>query len=213
VTALDIQTGEMTEILSGEIEALFSVSPDGRYLALITDDSGELDFVDRYCIRPDWSGVQDARLAIYDRELGEFVYTTEGFEGHFNEIQWFDDGAILMLGGAEDVETSSNIEGGTSMRQLQFTADGTTLVRTIDENEFAPFSIISVSPDHQQLVVWLTDTYLVDFQSLTKTKIIEGDLPYGINFGWDENNLLQVMLNDGEQIVTYTIRVTPEESP
>jgi hypothetical protein len=72
--SLDIFTGDSIELMSGEFEALESISSDGRYVALIVDNSGQID---RAGMDPQfftWDMAHEPRIIIFDLSTGTSIY-------------------------------------------------------------------------------------------------------------------------------------------
>jgi hypothetical protein len=72
---LDLRSPGTTEIFENEIEALESVSPDGRYVALITDDNGVIDRNTMEDVQFfSWSQTNNPMVSFVDTTKGQIVY-------------------------------------------------------------------------------------------------------------------------------------------
>jgi hypothetical protein len=75
LSVLDIDSDTQTTILEGEIEALESVSPGGRYAAIITDENG---IIDRNTMEDtqffSWSQTENPMVSFVDVSRGEIIY-------------------------------------------------------------------------------------------------------------------------------------------
>lgn len=71
LSVLDTKTGGETVIFEGEIELLYSISPNGRYAAFVMDDNGQVD-----CCQMgfSWSQTHNLSLIFYDTERKDVVY-------------------------------------------------------------------------------------------------------------------------------------------
>lgn len=71
----DLHTRKRTDLLTGEIEDVVSISPDGRYVLLIMDDNGEINVVpDTIGIYLGSKDIGNTYWAIYDVEANKLVY-------------------------------------------------------------------------------------------------------------------------------------------
>ncbi len=88
---LNIQSGQRQELYRGEIEALESVSPDGRYAVLIVDDNG---VVDRAAMGDqiqffDWHTLANPEYHFLDTQTGKIIYDLPVLSEPFNPFNPF----------------------------------------------------------------------------------------------------------------------------
>ncbi len=93
-------SGGTFTLLEAEIERILGVSPDGRYVALLVENDGELR-VEGSC---DGSGddsrasqSQTGRIYIYDLQSGGLMQLTDNAGEFANQVWWSDSGSITAL--------------------------------------------------------------------------------------------------------------------
>lgn len=96
IAVVNVETGDLKEITSGENDySLQSWSPDGKYLAISTDQNVEKDF----------SFVSDVYL--YDLQSKEWKQITEG-TGYFGRVTWSPDSKkIGLIGSGREFENAT----------------------------------------------------------------------------------------------------------
>lgn len=148
VYGLDVPTREITEYLRGEIEILTDVSPDGRYLTVITDSDGvlrtagiDIQFVGLHMFRESAT----AKLAVFDSENRQFVYEQAIFP--YRPMDWVD-ADTLVIAETEDAPWAAPIR----FEVLEFSDDG------MESREIANAARIwaegSLVPNGRHLLVW-----------------------------------------------------------
>ncbi len=221
---LDPNTGEQTELVSGEIETLEGASPDGRYVLLGMDKNNHIDAVDYFFDPPwyDWAMLQDAYLAIFDTVMGKFVYQTESYNG--SEASWLDNHSLMLLTYPITYAPNATGENQTIPESLYLIDLVEDVPRIAKVDGIATASAQLLAPDRQHLVATREDAsnlVVVDFTTQTFVpllKLPEHDV-YALVFNWTDNGLLEIKVNpkigwqiDTSRSVIYTVRVPQAES-
>jgi hypothetical protein len=99
----NFETGERADLYTGEIEDIVGVSPDGRYVILLLDDNGRIDFIPFGDPEFDYTPIGNTSLAVYDVVSRKIAYqfNTEGFYylTQFREelkIDWLSDDSFMI---------------------------------------------------------------------------------------------------------------------
>jgi hypothetical protein len=90
-------SGEQTEYFRGELESLDSISPNGRYAVVVTDNSGQVDTVDLEPYPHNLRVFRDypeAKLQVFDMETHQFVYEESGSK--VSRIEWANTSTMLV---------------------------------------------------------------------------------------------------------------------
>lgn len=206
-------TGERTELLTGEFEALISVSPSGRYAAVLSDDSGLVDraaagMMDFF--NP--TSMEHPQLELFDVETGVSIlsrpatwqWLAEGWSwnretfrfDHMTSVDtsdytltWISDGFFVLQ--YNDRAGSGGTEG---MRQQ--------LVRIEDDGvrEQPVDRVVAVLPDQRHMFVDAQNGLsLYDAETSVVTPILranEQELPYDVR-------LENIDANSAEFLVRY----------
>ncbi len=98
VVHFDPQTTQHTPVVSGEIEWIRSISPNGRFALVFTDDNGRLDEDTSTYYHLDWHGMTHPQFAIYDLSTGMRVYRVDADETFEYNIysRWVSDDILLL---------------------------------------------------------------------------------------------------------------------
>src|SRR5690606_40758561 len=83
--------------VSGEFEAVLSVSPDDRYILLAADTRSHLTVpIDHNYFLQDSDG-KGLRIVVFDRLLGKLVYFTEPLGVYIsNQVFWLDHSTLII---------------------------------------------------------------------------------------------------------------------
>jgi hypothetical protein len=208
---LNIHTNELHTLSMGEYERILSVSPKGRYVALVSDGNQLIDLVNHYnFLEPNYSELDNPKLVIFDIEQG-IIYRTEGFGG--GTIEWISENTIFLnLKNAFLGSFYDDMDMNQSVRLVTFNDTGFKEI-TIDDAK----ALISVglSPDRRFILAQKTSATTIDVFDLD----IGSSMPliysqafdlYRIKLDWLENNLLQVKLEQRDSFgvyAIYTIRI------
>jgi hypothetical protein len=94
---LDVQSGEVSEYLRGEIEQLTMSSSDGRYALVVTDESGTVDFAHH---DPFWFDLRvfeehsSAKYQVFDTLAQRFLYEFPLFP--YKAVEWVDEDTLVI---------------------------------------------------------------------------------------------------------------------
>ena len=208
----DLQTERFAEILTGEIERILSTSPDGRYIALVTDTNGNLDLATQCGDR--WYGLGDARIAVFDREIQTFIYSPEtaGFAG--NKVIWYDSSAFLVY--ISDSIQTFQVEGSDSITANAF-SDSVRLVTIRSDNTVHASTIYArnipeslwPSPDQRHVIA---EYSVIDFQSGSIVPVLQDNAPrnYRIRLFWAEDGALSASVRpdfNDNRVARFTLRL------
>ncbi len=177
--ALDPSAPSQTEVLfEGEIETIWGVSPDGRYIVLITNDNLQFDLNPNWIYRPmGW------QITIVDRtqEVWDLRYQSEPMSPGLTI--WLDDHTVVILSG--EVTTSRRI-GEHELDRVPVTQPAT--IRRITLNDDGSYDMWLRTLDH---AVFLRDA-----------------LPAGYRMtidAWEDDNTVRLTLRQGDDSVTYRL--------
>lgn len=196
-------------LLEAEIERILGVSPDGRYVALLVENDGELNPEGScYSAEIDHSASRSrsGRLYIYDLQ-GRIMQLTDNAGEFANQVWWSDSGSITayMLGYSTDLDLPSGdrINAGNyqtvlvyaSMNDGRFDRSVTYYDLRIDESQ--------ISPDGRYLRYEADgQIYILDLATQNTTGLLQMDTVrengYEIYANWSlrENSLLLLRVKD-----------------
>jgi hypothetical protein len=201
---LDIRTGSMTDLFTGEIEGIESVSPDGRYIAMVMDTSGQIDVVDYYPEYQDWTGIPNANLAVWDTANRQFVYQVSSLA----DTYWLKQ-AVFVINNEAGSGQIVNL-GSSKPISIPFT-----------------FGSVDLSPDQQHILIGTSDNNGAEVYSVmdlstakARTVIYRKALSgYSMSVEWVSNGLITLILrpdlgnrSDPSRSANYTIRIPQSES-
>lgn len=218
--SLDIFTGDRIEIMSGEFEALESVSPSGRYAALITDDSGVIERAGSDPQFFSWDTPHNPRLTIFDLSSGDIIFQTN-FEGRVGLTYLYED---VDHGGMYWGRPDTNVVWSNEERPIVISSNrlDATLLNLGDQVSETHLGRLAYIPEgRNQLLIWkdesngleslngydlTTDTWIPITQPLNneQLRIYIGDQIDSATFML---TLMTADENDDNRPVNYTIRL------
>lgn len=193
-----------------EIEAILSVSPDHRYVALLIDDNGVLDKGFRDCCRKrgGW------QVLVVDSERHKPVYLSEPMGVYLpQQAVWLDSSTLVIYADNEVRQVKIDEEGDVqlmlipaSLRRIEINESGIEVQSTTRfgsprrPDEFGR----SLSPDRRYA---LFGSVMVDLLTFERHPILRDDLSpaYIVKLGWSEDCQLQANISSdahpGQSIV------------
>jgi hypothetical protein len=226
------EDGSTHEILRSEIEALVGVSPDGRYIAFIGDDSGQIDTFRRGCDpfnemgNWQWDSVDNARLFIFDTLNYTIIYETESFGGRGGSVYWINtEYALIVMDQATDRVPIAGSDYQTyhhpaSNRVLHFDQRGLESVHTYpayitigDYLDTPSINAYTFENYETQIIVGLA---LYELQTGQLTQLFRHPELYRSNqavLSWRENGMLRLTINEAARTITYTLRLREDATP
>ncbi len=190
----DAETETMSEpLLTGEIENILGVSPDERYIALIMDNNGVLDFPWQHgsYLDKEWP------VAILDTHSGKIVYQTEpiGITGG-SDAEWIDNDTLILM--SEDLWRIDLTEGKaiTHHTDRYHWRNYNTCLR--DANNFMVATIAT------------GETVMVNMATFASLPLLRADLPsdYSIQISCHNGPLtVRVYSSENHASVTYRVEI------
>jgi hypothetical protein len=189
--ALKPQTGELEILYEGEVEIVYEISPDGRYVVLAVDDNGEID------ILPDsWAGggtwfaeSSKPQIVVFDMLEREFVYRVEenitiDSLGGEPFVEWINDQTLILSGPNTDPYI-----------RVIYLNDADNSMLTIEDG--GGYSL-SRSRKYMYFYTSQEDTPTIDLIDL-ETRIIRTILyrnnNYGTSIEWQDGDILSVRIS------------------
>ena len=202
--------------LSGEYESIISVSPDGRYIVLLLDDNGELDFnwhPNGCCFPSDgW------QVGILDTIAGRFVYRSQPIGVYTSEhVVWLDNHNVVITAQSEREMIRASETGiyflpiPASLRRITLYDDGTydeTITTRYGLERGRSIDSLIASPTTHY---WIVDgNIIIDLRTLQPIPIVQDDPIERVTFSGkiDENGILQVRVfhpTDSSRYVDYDV--------
>jgi hypothetical protein len=216
----DVEYRQATELLEGEIERILGISPSGRFIALVIDDDEQLELAD--VCGTQWYGMEDARLAVFDRETGTIVYETENFGTRSNDLMWVADNEFVFY--MDGIIRSLPVEAerccivvtgfGSSVRLVTVRPGENAFARTVYwVGRGRP---LVLSPDERYLITGSSyyNYTLIDFHSGNIIPITRDEKPDydDIRISWNETGELVARVSEQRDEAVYTIRLPQPES-
>jgi hypothetical protein len=213
----DIQNlNQNQQLFVGEIETIVSVSPDGRYVVLLLDDNGSLDFPWRGLIQPCCREVRGYQVVILDNESGELVYRSEPIGVIMaDQVVWINERSVV-IGARHESDTVRVTEDGftigsfipPSLRRITFNDDMSVNI-AIDTgyNGYLPDDLLGVntSPNNRY---WLRgDQTVLDLTNFQPVPILREGVTdnYAVRTTWLENGDLEVWVTTESQSAWYHV--------
>jgi hypothetical protein len=211
----DLETDQISEpLLSGEVESIISVSPDERYIALVLDDNGRLDFAwdSEYCC------ANPMPLGILDTQTGDIVYRSEPMGIYYaSQVQWIDD-ATAIVAVSESYRSSrydrESLETPASTRRINLgETDVTESITTDYHCEYEVMGYPSnlagtLSPDNHYCIA--DSRFLLDLETFEDIPIMNAAAldAYRVSLGWDTDGILTATVtthDNWERSITYLV--------
>jgi|GEM_PF-5268104 len=214
---IDLETDEFSELAIGEIESVISVSPDGRYVALILDDNGQIDRVDQGCGWFNWDELENARLAIFDTFGRQYIYETARLGGRGVSVFWFNSadgtGRIFLFQNGYTLGSGTHFDGlngfnilEPSMHIINLSESGgvVTQVQSFYGREYSTEAVISVN--HHYILFRTPQFDVFDIATGERTSIVRDSVsdaytvyvPFPVEQGSDNSLNIGVSPTDSE---------------
>jgi hypothetical protein len=201
-----------TELFTGEIESVLSASPDGRFVVLLMDDNGLLDFpweaLAPMCC-PEGTG---HTLVIIDNQIRKLVYRSEPIGVYTAaEVVWLDNQTVVISSGHVLNTVRVDEEGGiiqfrlpASLRRITFNADA-SVNTVIDTSAYAPE--FNTSPDNGYSI--RTDNTVLDLTNFHPVPVLREGIndEFDVHMRWLEDGDLQVYISNSDNSARYRVEL------
>ncbi len=199
--------GQMEVLSIGEIETIRGLSPDQRYIVLITDTNHALDLypypIDR---RLGW------QVTIVDRtqEFWDITYQSEPLFP--SRPIWLDNQTLVII--SEEVTSTHrmgehDLDGATvtqpaTIRRITLNDDGSYDMLLMTDPGPGYRDSSGVSPDNQY---WMYGGNLINLRTFERAVFLRDDRPAGYTIAseWNDDGTLQVTLRQGYESITYHV--------
>lgn len=149
VYGLEVQSEEVSEYLRGEIEQLTSISSDGRYALVVTDESGTVDFAHH---DPFWFDLRvfeehsSAKYQVFDTLTQRFLYEFSLFP--YKAADWIDEDTLVIASDYDSIPWGAPF----TLEVVNFSA--TDVEQREIANVARAWSEGDMVPDGQHLLIW-----------------------------------------------------------
>lgn len=210
----DLLTLTRSEALfTGEVESVLGASPDGRYVVLLVDDNGELDFnsISLSCC------TSLRHVAIFDTSTSNFVYMSEPLAVLYpGQVIWLDAQTVVIAAQNARIriptdETGGGVQGGISgsLRRISLNAASGRTLDLVNVEAFIAGASVPYTSPNKRYVLLPDERTVFDLTNFTALVLLRPDVPaeYIITTAWLPNSDLRVTVSDGAsgQYATYRV--------